>query len=762
MSLPSLSLALRRRWPTAVLTLAVVAGVAAAALPLREQSATAKARVIARGGRVDGGLIGGSVAAPVLVEAPSPSAVEALVRSPRVLEAAARELGAGSTPPPATAAAAPSPALVAALREAVSVTRPDPAGQVLDLRLVDRDPGEACRRVNALARALVDAVDNDARVGMETAATRLRLAAEESAGHVAALRAELGVLAGIGGDPEADKAALAAALRELDLRIDSLCAGAAQREEEVKALLLRANLEKGITAAPVIPESVAVPQLQELAGALARARGEQANLELTRFPDDDAVKAQRAKVEEIQGRFLQAQEQWRIGRLAALQTEINQAQREIDIFERRRQERRAELGALNERLMKFVPARATLAAAERELDGYRDLDRRFASYWNLLPKFVELAEAAERAEPSGAPAAPWFGIWGLVAFAAAGFGAWLRELCGASAVELAPPVAPAAPVAAPVVAEDLPIAPIDQTEALRLVDLPIVGHVPRGAAADVAGAFLDGAPSDLTEVYGGLATLLRASLGEGGMKTVGVLSAVPGEGKTSLALGLACAFARKGLRTVLIDADLRTPQVHALTGLPNASGLSTLLEGRWPAPESGRFGRPEDPREASDMDMALKEHFLPSLRVITGGPTPASPQLLLESASMRGVLNELKEMTDVVIVDTPALSAVGEGLSIGTMTDVNLLVVGSGVATREDLAWVRGLLGSVPVNLLGFVLNFSAWRPGARAPGRARRRSAAAVPALEAALGVASEWGGAGAGLAVGPPVGEAAASVTG
>ncbi|MBI3268551.1 MAG: hypothetical protein HYZ53_05970 [Planctomycetes bacterium] len=681
MKLQSLPLTLRRRWQTAGLVLTAVAGLAAGSCLGNRPPAGAKARVLVRAGGAD-----------------TQAMVEAAALSPRTLEVALDELSAGR-------ADAGGEAALAALREAVTLTRTTGGGPVVDVRAQAGEPELACRRANAVARALVQVISADARRGTENALFAVRRGLETARARREALREELSVLTGPGGDPESEQAVLLATLRELEVRIDGHRATAAQREEEMRGLIAISGARPGTGGARTLPASAAVPALEERVAALEQAQGELRRIQEIRFDGDPLVEAKRAEVAGLEAELVADQEKWRSRRQANLQSEVNRAQREVEACERRRADRRKELALVNDRLARLRVVRRELEGVERELERGQEEDRHHATVLAGLSNPAEVTNLAETAE------LPPRMNWGMAAL-------WvLAGLVGACAAAL--------------LREALDPRIAGEEEARRLLELPVVGHLPLAGAAEVAGGIAGARDASLTEVFGSIATLLRASLGEGGMKTVGILSAVPGEGKTTVAVGLACALARKGLRTVLIDANLRSPRVHEVAGIENTNGLATLLEGRWPAPASGRFGGPADMSQPSDLDLSMQEHLYPGLRIIPAGTPPENPQLLLESDSMKGILAELKEIADVVIVDTPALGSVGEGLTMATMTDVNILVVGAGVATRGELAWTRRLLGSVPANLLGFLVEFSSWTPSRQAARRsAKAKRAVAVQAV--------------------------------
>lgn len=166
-----------------------------------------------------------------------------------------------------------------------------------------------------------------------------------------------------------------------------------------------------------------------------------------------------------------------------------------------------------------------------------------------------------------------------------------------------------------------------------------------------------------------------------------VVGAEQGEGRSYLAANLAVVFSQLGERTLLIDANLRTPRQHELFKLKNTTGLSTLLAGR---------ARDEAIIHITD---------LTSLYVLSAGPVPPNPLELLIRRNFDEFLTRVRSMFDMVIIDTPALS-VGEDAAIIAMRTGAALAVARSTQTRvaafSDM--VQGLTHS-GISVVGSVLN---------------------------------------------------------
>jgi capsular exopolysaccharide synthesis family protein len=170
-------------------------------------------------------------------------------------------------------------------------------------------------------------------------------------------------------------------------------------------------------------------------------------------------------------------------------------------------------------------------------------------------------------------------------------------------------------------------------------------------------------------------------------RVVMVSSASMSEGKTATAANLAVAAARVGLRTVLIDADLRRPAIAKRFGLGRTTGLSdALLNG--------------EPPESHAVDVGVDD-----LLVLPAGTIPPNPAELLASPAMRALQQSLLRKYDLVVIDTPAVLAVPDALEIGPYVDLAIMVGRVGQTSRRRLGAAIERLDQVGTDVSGTVLN---------------------------------------------------------
>lgn len=192
--------------------------------------------------------------------------------------------------------------------------------------------------------------------------------------------------------------------------------------------------------------------------------------------------------------------------------------------------------------------------------------------------------------------------------------------------------------------------------------------------------------SPISEQFKTLRTNIQFSNLDNKIKTIVVTSSGPSEGKSTTAANLAVVFAQTGLKTILVDADLRRPTVHMTFDLGNTTGLSSLL--------SVRRLSLLDVTQATDV---------PNLDVMTSGPKSPNPSELLSSERMRKVIQLLGSKYDVVIFDMPPIVSVTDAQILSSQVDGVLLSVKEGHTDKRAVVKSVDLLRNVGANVLGAV-----------------------------------------------------------
>ncbi len=181
-------------------------------------------------------------------------------------------------------------------------------------------------------------------------------------------------------------------------------------------------------------------------------------------------------------------------------------------------------------------------------------------------------------------------------------------------------------------------------------------------------------------------TMLIHAARIGSHRVVMITSAVGGEGKTSLASHLSTSLARSGLRTLLIDADLRSPSIHRLFNLPVAAGLSEVLRGEVPWPN------------------AIADTTIEDLKVLSAGRCDRRTIGLLSQGVLGPIFGELKERFDFVIIDSSPILPVADGLIIAQHTDAVLFSIFRDVSRKTKVSAAAERFHSLRVPILGAVV----------------------------------------------------------
>lgn len=225
----------------------------------------------------------------------------------------------------------------------------------------------------------------------------------------------------------------------------------------------------------------------------------------------------------------------------------------------------------------------------------------------------------------------------------------------------------------------------------RYVGLPVLTTIPeisaQSARHQVAEAVVSDPSSSFSEAIRGLYLALSLSSMDRAPKVLLVTSAVPGEGKTVVAVSLARLAARSGRRVIIVDADFRRPAVARAMGVEtSAGGIVDLLDGRLPLEQC--------------VVQDTKSHSL----VLTGSGGSVDPSDLLTSDALERLIATLRSRYDLVIIDSAPLLPVNDTLALAPLSDTALFVTHSGKTPRDAVVAALRSLKSKKVPVAGIAL----------------------------------------------------------
>jgi len=191
--------------------------------------------------------------------------------------------------------------------------------------------------------------------------------------------------------------------------------------------------------------------------------------------------------------------------------------------------------------------------------------------------------------------------------------------------------------------------------------------------------------SEVSEAYGTLTTSVLHVASRRHLRVVTVTSAVRGEGKTTTSANLGVALAESGRRVTLVSADLRHPRLHDFFDLKNGSGFSDL-----------QIGAPTDP---------IVETGIPNLRLVNAGHATTNPVGLLSSGSVRDLIESLRDVSDLVIIDTPPVLGVADVLVLAQVSDGTILVASERSSKTSNIERAHDQLLTTGAEIVGGVYN---------------------------------------------------------
>ncbi|HEY3107931.1 MAG TPA: CpsD/CapB family tyrosine-protein kinase [Chloroflexota bacterium] len=193
--------------------------------------------------------------------------------------------------------------------------------------------------------------------------------------------------------------------------------------------------------------------------------------------------------------------------------------------------------------------------------------------------------------------------------------------------------------------------------------------------------------SPVAEAFRTLRTNIQLSSLDRPVRSLLVTSPSPDEGKSTILANLGVAFAQAGTRTLLVDCDLRRPSLHALFGVGNERGLTSMLIG--------------DDRGPSPIATTPVE----GLRLLPCGPLPPNPSEILGSQRFQTLVAGLQSDADLLLFDCPPALAVSDAAVLSRHVEAVLLVASAGKTRRDHAARARQALERAGARILGVVLN---------------------------------------------------------
>ena len=189
----------------------------------------------------------------------------------------------------------------------------------------------------------------------------------------------------------------------------------------------------------------------------------------------------------------------------------------------------------------------------------------------------------------------------------------------------------------------------------------------------------------IVESYKAARTNIMFSLSADDEKVFAVASYSKGEGKSTVSSNLAISFSKMEKRVLLVDSDLRRPNLHNIFKIDNSTGLSNVI---------GKMG---------DFEEAVHRNVLPNLDILPSGTIPPNPSELLCSSRFIDLVKRLSEEYDYVIFDTPPIGVVSDALLLKDLVAGFVVVLRERSTTHGD---IQNLLESAKLadcKLLGFI-----------------------------------------------------------
>ena len=217
--------------------------------------------------------------------------------------------------------------------------------------------------------------------------------------------------------------------------------------------------------------------------------------------------------------------------------------------------------------------------------------------------------------------------------------------------------------------------------------------------------------SPATEAFRALRTNIQFADLASPVKSIMITSATPNEGKSLIVANLAIVTAQMGLKTLLIDLDLRKPVQHSLFGKKLQPGIMDLLVNSdmintpYNFDNNSNNNISNDYQLPADTPKTIHELTIPNLSLLTCGSIPSNPSEILASIGMKEFLDKLKEDYQVILLDTPPALTITDAAIIGRIAEGIILVVRAQKISKREITKTAQVLKRLKGNLIGSVFN---------------------------------------------------------
>jgi Mrp family chromosome partitioning ATPase/capsular polysaccharide biosynthesis protein len=256
-------------------------------------------------------------------------------------------------------------------------------------------------------------------------------------------------------------------------------------------------------------------------------------------------------------------------------------------------------------------------------------------------------------------------------------------------------------------------------EIAQILRQPIIGRVPRISKkllGDGALVTLRHPDSQVAEAFRMVRTNLDFMAVDADVRSIVVTSSIQGEGKSVTVANLAVSMAKAGKKVVVVDGDLRRPRMHKYFNLENEHGVSTVVTGKdalVAALQRVALEPPADGADSADFAAWAKGVDARShLYVLTSGPTPPNPGEMVGARRFDAIIQELVTEADVVLIDSPAMLAVGDTSVLAARVDGLVYLVDLQAIKKPQLMTAAVQLRRLPVQMLGAVVRMTGAKGG--------------------------------------------------